>query len=97
MNTKSIAAIILGTVPLLTLLCGQSPALAQVPTATEPGEPAGEWVPVRHLRFADEAVEGARSVPDGSLIHVAGRARQASLIELRRGFETEIVKMIEDL
>jgi hypothetical protein len=55
------------------------------------------WVPVRHLEFLPDDIEGGRLGPEGEPIIIVPRAQQSSLIELRAGFEAEIVKTMEDL
>jgi hypothetical protein len=55
-----------------------------------------EWVPVKHLEFTADDVEGGLLGPNGELIVASERARHASLIEIREGFEAEIVKMLEN-
>ncbi len=64
--------------------------------ADEPANADG-WVPVKHLEFTAEDVEGGLLGPDGELIQVAPRVSHPSLIEIRAGFEAEIVKMTDDL
>lgn len=54
------------------------------------------WVPVKHLEFSDEDIEGGWLGPDGELIVSAERARHASLIEIREGFEAELIKTMEN-
>ncbi len=54
------------------------------------------WVPVKHLEFSDEDIEGGWLGPDGELIISTERARQASLIEIRQGFEAELIKTMEN-
>jgi len=54
------------------------------------------WVPVKHLEFTDEDVEGGWLGPDGDLIITTERAHHASLIEIREGFEAEIIKTMEN-
>jgi hypothetical protein len=56
-----------------------------------------DWVPVKHLEFTDEDIAGGISAPDGTLIQSVPRATHCSLIEIREGFEPELVKMTEDL
>jgi hypothetical protein len=63
--------------------------------ADEPN--AAEWVPVRHLSFGVDDVEGTIEGPGGEQIESVVRATHSSLIELREGFEVEIVKSMEDL
>jgi hypothetical protein len=55
------------------------------------------WVPVKHLAFTDEEIEGGVFTPDGERIETILRATHPSLIELREGFEAEIVKTMEDM
>jgi hypothetical protein len=54
------------------------------------------WVPVKHLEFSDEDIEGGWLGPDGDLIVSTERARHASLIEIREGFEAELIKTMEN-
>jgi hypothetical protein len=55
------------------------------------------WAPVRHLEFTPDDIEGGVMAPDGTRIESIVRADYPSLIEIRAGFESEIVKMVEDL
>lgn len=55
------------------------------------------WVPVKHLTFTDDEIQGGVFTPDGERIETVLRATHPSLIELRGGFEAEIVKTMEDL
>ena len=62
------------------------------------GESSGDdWVPVKRLEFTAEDIEGGTLAPDGTRIESIVRAEHPSLIELREGFEAEIVKMMEDM
>ena len=54
------------------------------------------WVPVKHLEFSDEDIEGGWLGPDGELIVSTERARHPSLIEIREGFEAELIKTMEN-
>ncbi len=54
------------------------------------------WVPVRHLQFTDEDIQGGIADPDGVLIEAVPPATHSSLIEIRQGFEVELVKTLED-
>lgn len=64
----------------------------------ESGERGGDdWAPVKHLTFTDEEIKGGVFAPDGTRIESVVRATNPSLIELRRGFEAEIVKTMEDM
>jgi hypothetical protein len=51
---------------------------------------------VKHLEFTAEDIEGGFLGPDGALIVSVNRAEHPSLIELRAGFEAEIVKTMEN-
>jgi hypothetical protein len=55
-----------------------------------------EWVPVKHLEFTADDVEGGMLGPDGELILATERAHHPSLIELREGFEAELIKTMEN-
>ena len=76
-----------------------SPAFA-AGASTNASPPAGNEVrapgPV-HYDFDDDQVEGDLQRPDGELISSIRQAKHASLIEIRRNFIPEILKMIEDL
>jgi len=61
------------------------------------GQSSGDWAPVKHLEFTDEDIEGGIYEPDGTRIESVVPSEHTSLIELRRGFEAEIVKMLEDI
>jgi hypothetical protein len=80
------------------------PALASDPrtaTATEAApatpSPAKDPAVVTHYDFDDDQVEGDLQRPDGDLISSIQKAKQPSLIEIRKDFIPEILKMIEDL
>ncbi len=53
-------------------------------------------MPVQHLRFTDEDVRGGIMDSDGALIEVVQPATHSSLIEIRQGFEAEILKTMDD-
>ena len=55
------------------------------------------WVPIKHLSFTPEDVEGGLVGPEGELIEIVQRASQPSLIEIRAGFEVEVVKTMENM
>lgn len=55
------------------------------------------WAPVKHLEFTADDVEGGLLGPEGERIEAVPRAEHPSLIELREGFEAEVVKTLEDL
>jgi hypothetical protein len=78
---------------LLVLPTGS--AAAQSATTT-PYETDG-WAPVKHLEFTDEDVTAGLTGPEGELIQVVPRVAHPSLIEIRGGFEVEVVKTMEDM
>lgn len=55
------------------------------------------WALVKHLEFTADDIEGGIMAPDGTRIESIVRVDYPSLIEIRSGFEAEIVKMVEDL
>ncbi len=55
------------------------------------------WVPVKHLEFTADDVNGGLLGPEGELIQAVERAVQPSLIEIRQGFEAEVVKTMENM
>lgn len=55
------------------------------------------WVPVKHLEFSPDDIEGGTMGPEGEAILSVPRAQHPSLIEIRAGFEAEIVKTLESL
>ncbi|MBN2573593.1 MAG: hypothetical protein JXP73_03435 [Deltaproteobacteria bacterium] len=65
--------------------------------AAEDSSPAPAPSAVTHYDFEDDQVEGDLQRPDGELISSIPKAKQKSLIEIRRDFIPEILKMIEDL
>ncbi len=77
----------------LLLLAGAAHARDASPAkATSDG-----WVPVKHLQFTPDDVRGGLSGPEGEAILSVPRAAYPSLIEIRAGFEVEIVKTMEDM
>jgi hypothetical protein len=80
-----------------------SPTIAADSQATSPAsgtpDPTSAKKPsaVTHFDFEDDRVEGDLQRPDGELISSVPKARQQSLIEIRKDFIPEILKMIEDL
>lgn len=80
---------------LALLLATLAPAAARAEDAPEASSSDG-WVPVRHLRFSDEDIQGGTWGGDGELLQVVQPATHASLIEIRQGFEAELVKTMED-
>jgi len=75
-------------------LLAANPCLAQGETEERSGD---DWAPVKHLTFTADDIEGGIFAPDGTRIESILRAEHRSLIELREGFEAEIVKMLEDM
>jgi hypothetical protein len=65
-------------------------------TAATPTQ-AHEASAVTHYDFQDDQVEGDLQRPDGELISSISKAEEPSLIEVRKNFIPEILKMIEDL
>lgn len=55
------------------------------------------WAPVKNLEFKPEDIEGGRLGPGGEEIVGVPRAQHESLIEIRAGFEAEIVKTMENM
>jgi hypothetical protein len=55
------------------------------------------WVPVKHLEFSPDDIEGGLLGPSGEQITSVPRAEHPSLIEIREGFETELVKTMENM
>ena len=49
------------------------------------------------VEFSDDDIEGGVLGPEGELLQSINKAEHDSLIEIRQGFEPEIVKMLEDL
>lgn len=58
---------------------------------------AAAWTPVKRLNFTAEDVQGGLLGPEGERIDAIQRASHPSLIELREGFEAEVVKTMEDM
>ena len=84
-------------IPALVLAAG---LLSATPGLTQEnsGETSGDgWEPVKHLSFTAEEIEGGTFAPDGTRVESIVRATHPSLIELREGFEAEIVKTMEDM
>jgi hypothetical protein len=55
------------------------------------------WVPVKHLEFTPDDIEGGLLGPEGEQITSVPRAEHASLIEIRGGFEAEVIKTMENM
>jgi hypothetical protein len=85
-------------IPTLVFAAGllaANPGHAQEEAETTSG---GEgWAPVKRLTFTDDEIKGGVFAPDGTRIESIVRAEHPCLIELRAGFEAEIVKMMEDM
>ena len=95
MKTNSIASS-LRTLALTLALCVPGPASAESQSGSSaPADDA--WVPVKHLEFTPDEIEGGVCGPGGELITSVPRAEHSSLIEIRKGFESEIVKTMEDM
>jgi len=86
----------LGTIlSFLALPPWAGPALAQ---QTGPfRSDSGGWAPVKHLEFSPDDIEGGWLGPEGEQITSVPRTSHPSLIEIRTGFEAELVKTMEDL
>ena len=78
-----------------SMVLSRGAALAKDTAAS--GSEADGWVPVRHLEFKPEDVEGGRLGPGGEEIVSVPRAEHRSLIEIRAGFEAEIIKTMENM
>ena len=76
-----------------TLCAGATAAQGTTASASE----NDDWAPVRHLEFKPEDVEGERLDPGGTEIISVPRAEHGSLIEIRAGFEAEIIKTMENM
>ena len=70
-------------------------AAAQDPAAAPSGDDS--WAPVKHLEFTADDIEGGLLGPQGEQITSVPRAQHSSLIEIRAGFEAEIVKTMENM
>ena len=66
-----------------------------VRTAVETGNDG--WAPVKHLEFLPDDVQGGLLGPEGEPIISVPRAQHESLIEIRSGFEAEIVKTMDTM
>ena len=85
---------LLRTIALSVSLLFATTAAAQGSSAAKANDDG--WAPVKHLEFTPEDIEGGFLGPDGALIISVQRAAHPSLIEIRAGFEAEIVKTMED-
>ena len=86
---------LLQTFALAACLLSAGGAVAQGIRAANTDSDA--WVPVKHLEFTPEDVKGGVMGPYGERIETVVRAKHPSLIEIRAGFEAEIVKTMEDM
>jgi|GEM_PF-5367420 len=77
--------------------CLLSAAVAVPAGARADNDDRDAWVPVKHLEFTPDDIQGGLLGPEGERIETVVRAVQPSLIELRKGFEVEIVKTMEDM
>jgi hypothetical protein len=96
MKTNTIVSSLrtLARTPMLLALLAPSAASAQSKATEASGD---DWVPVKHLEFTDDEIEGGVYGPAGELITSVPRAEHSSLIEIREGFEAEIIKTLENL
>lgn len=96
---RPITSHLLSLFALATCLLSAGPASAQDHRmAKADADPTlTPWVPVRHLEFTPDDIEGGVTGPADEPITAIVRAAQPSLIELRSGFEAEIVKTMEDM
>jgi RNA polymerase sigma factor (sigma-70 family) len=70
---------------------------AEAPARAPATAPAAIVPAVQRLTFEDDEVPGELQRPEGETLEAVVRAKQRSLIELRRDFEPEIFKSFEDL
>jgi hypothetical protein len=93
MTMKRLAIIALLSIGL------SGPALAADSRSAAGAAPTQTKAPaaVTHYDFQDDQVEGDLQRPDGELISSIAKAKEPSLIEIRKDFIPEILKMIEDL
>jgi hypothetical protein len=78
-------------IALSTILLATGTVSAQPRTDDEP------WGPVKHLTFTEDDIEGGTLGPEGEQITSVPRSEHASLIEIREGFEAEMLKSLEDM
>ncbi|HEY5285012.1 MAG TPA: hypothetical protein VIM14_19625 [Polyangia bacterium] len=86
---------LLQIIALSTSLLAARTGAAQVSSTNKPDHDG--WVPVKHLEFSPDDIEGGTSGPEGEPILSVPRAQHDSLIEIRSGFESEIVKTMETM
>jgi len=90
-SVRSLLQLIAFSTPLLSI----GAAEAQGSAAAKSDQDG--WVPVKHLEFSPDDIEGGTSGPEGEPIISVPRAQHNSLIEIRSGFEAEIVKTMETM
>jgi hypothetical protein len=96
--TETGGAIMKLTINRVSFLPTLAACLLGAPAVLAQGANADDgWVPIKHLEFTAEDVEGGLMGPDGELIQVVERAKHPSLIEIREGFEAEVVKTMENM
>ena len=66
-------------------------------SSASPPDQSQAATPTTRFDFDVDQVEGDIQRPDGELITSIEQAKEESLIEIRRNFVPEIVKMLEDL
>jgi hypothetical protein len=87
----------IATLAFLTIGFG-TPAFAEDgQSAASSTDPSQVVSPTTRFDFDDDQVEGDIQRPDGELVTSIEQAKEESLIDIRRNFVPEIVKMIEDL
>jgi hypothetical protein len=94
MKTTTITHLLAASALSVSLLLA-GVASAQDPRASKSGD--DDWVPVKHLEFTADDIEGGLFGPEGEQITSVPRAEQPSLIEIRAGFEAEVVKTMENM
>jgi hypothetical protein len=97
MNMKSLAIITLLSIGLAGPAMAADSRSAATAESTAQASKAKEPEPVTHYDFEADQVEGDLQRPDGELISSIPSAKESSLIEIRKNFIPEILKMIEDL
>jgi hypothetical protein len=86
---------LLSALALFASLLSAGTALAQDSRASRSSN--DDWVPVKHLEFTPDDIEGGLLGPKGEQITSVPRAEHPSLIEIRAGFEAEVVKTMENM
>jgi hypothetical protein len=70
---------------------------ASPPYAASPADSDARAPGPVHYDFEDDQVEGDIQRPDGELISSIPKAKEESLIEIRKNFVPEMMKIIEDI